>query len=58
MRFIFTFVREKVKFVREKSGKCQGISKGPVCGNHAKCKYENYIYTQNVSMRTLFTRKM
>ena len=35
MRFVFTFVREKVKFVREKSVKCQGISRGPVCGNHA-----------------------
>ena len=34
MRFVFTFVREKVKFVREKSVKCQGISRGPVCGNH------------------------
>ena len=34
MRFVFTFVREKVKFVREKSGKCQGFSRSPVCGNH------------------------
>ena len=33
-RFVVTFVREKVLFVREKSGKCQGISKGPACGNH------------------------
>ena len=41
MRFVFTFVREKVKFVREKSVKCQGISRGPVCGNHviADCEF-------------------
>ena len=40
MRFVFTFVREKVKFVREKSVKCQGISRGPVCGNHVKSEMD------------------
>ena len=43
IRFVFTFVRGKVKFVREKSGKCQGISRNPVCGNHVlEINFENF----------------
>ena len=53
MRFVFTFVREKVKFVREKSGKCQGISRGTVCGNH-----ELELIMRHIGLLTLSEAKI